>query len=72
MSNVSLGGRVIALLMIALAFASVALPADARSHRKKQEAPRSVKSETRIPVEAKRDPADLALDRKIKGICTGC
>lgn len=30
------------------------------------------KPEIRIPLEMKRDPADVALDRKIKGICKGC
>jgi hypothetical protein len=25
-----------------------------------------------IPTEQNRDPADVALDRKIKGICRGC
>jgi hypothetical protein len=27
---------------------------------------------TKIPVEPNRDPADVALDRRIKGICKGC
>jgi hypothetical protein len=46
----------------------------ARSHRApKVTAPASAtKSEAKIPVEANRDPADIALDRRIKGICKGC
>jgi hypothetical protein len=47
----------------------------ARSHRRapKSTAPAAAtKAETKIPVERNRDPADVALDRKIKGICKGC
>jgi hypothetical protein len=44
--------------------------AEARTHRR---APVSTsKPDAQIPVEMKRDPADIALDRKIKGICRGC
>jgi hypothetical protein len=32
----------------------------------------TTKPDTKIPVETNRDPADVALDRKIKGICKGC
>jgi hypothetical protein len=32
----------------------------------------STKPDAKIPEEMKRDPADIALDRKIKGICRGC
>jgi hypothetical protein len=28
--------------------------------------------DAKIPVETNRDPADVALDRRIKGICKGC
>jgi hypothetical protein len=47
----------------------------ARSHYRtpKSTAPAATtKAETKIPVEPNRDPADVALDRKIKGICKGC
>jgi hypothetical protein len=47
----------------------------ARSHHRapKSTAPAATtKAETKIPVETNRDPADVALDRKIKGICKGC
>jgi hypothetical protein len=47
----------------------------ARSHHPapKSTAPAATtKAETKIPVETNRDPAVVALDRKIKGICKGC
>jgi hypothetical protein len=47
----------------------------ARSHRQapKSTAPAATtKPDAKIPVEPNRDPADVALDRKIKGICKGC
>jgi hypothetical protein len=47
----------------------------ARSHHRapKTTAPASTtKSDAKIPVESNRDPEDVALDRKIKGICKGC
>jgi hypothetical protein len=47
---------------------------DARTHhRSKATVPvATTKADAKIPVETKRDPADVALDRKIKGICRGC
>jgi hypothetical protein len=47
----------------------------ARSHHRapKSTAPATTtKTDEKIPVETKRDPADIALDRKIKGIFKGC
>jgi hypothetical protein len=47
----------------------------ARTHHRapKTTAPASAtKSDAKIPVEMNRDPADVALDRRIKGICKGC
>jgi hypothetical protein len=47
----------------------------ARSHHRapKTTAPVTMtKPDTKIPVESNRDPEDVALDRKIKGICKGC
>jgi hypothetical protein len=32
----------------------------------------ATKTESTSPAEKNRDPADVALDRKIKGICRGC
>jgi hypothetical protein len=48
---------------------------NARTHYRapKITAPASAtKSNAKIPVETNRDPADIALDRRIKGICKGC
>jgi hypothetical protein len=48
---------------------------NARTHHRapKTTAPASAtKSDAKIPVEMNRDPADVALDRRIKGICKGC
>jgi hypothetical protein len=50
-------------------------PAAARTHHralKTAASPAGNKPDVKIPVEMKRDPADVALDRKIKGICHGC
>jgi hypothetical protein len=47
----------------------------ARTHHRAPKTTASVaatKPDAKIPVETKRDPADIALDRKIKGICKGC
>jgi hypothetical protein len=47
----------------------------ARSHHRapKSTAPAATtKPDAKIPAEPNRDPADIALDRKIKGICNGC
>jgi hypothetical protein len=47
----------------------------ARSHHRapKTTAPvTTTKPDAKISVETNRDPADVALDRKIKGICRGC
>ena len=48
---------------------------DARTHHrvsKTSALAATTKPDAKIPVEVKRDPADVALDRKIKGICNGC
>jgi hypothetical protein len=68
-----------ALVLMLLAILSLGLcgthRADARTHRHARETAAPVattKPDAKIPVEMKRDPADIALDRKIKGICKGC
>jgi hypothetical protein len=38
----------------------------------KRNVPTVATTPVEIPKEEKRDPADIALDRKIKGICRGC
>jgi hypothetical protein len=48
---------------------------DARTHHRapKRTVPAvEMKSGAVIPDKQSRDPADIALDRKIKGICRGC
>jgi hypothetical protein len=47
---------------------------EARTHHPavKSTPPIIAKPDAKIPVEMNRDPADIALDRKIKGICRGC
>jgi hypothetical protein len=49
-------------------------PVAARTHHRapKTTAQATTKPDVKIPVEMKRDPADVALDRKIKAICNGC
>jgi hypothetical protein len=47
----------------------------ARTHHrtpKRTVAAAATKTEATSPVEKNRDPADVALDRRIKGICKGC
>jgi hypothetical protein len=41
-------------------------------HRTPRPIATATKPDAKIPVETKRDPADIALDRRIKGICKGC
>jgi hypothetical protein len=64
-------------LLVLIALALAASPISARPHRRAAEptplpvaSPVAPKS-ANIP-EKDRDPADIALDRKIKGICRGC
>jgi hypothetical protein len=47
----------------------------ARTHhraRNKTVPPAATQTEATSPAEKNRDPADVALDRRIKGICRGC
>ena len=60
---------------IALATVSLATsPADAQKYHGARTTPQQtvMKSDRKPLVEQKRDPADVALDRWIKGICRGC
>jgi hypothetical protein len=67
------------IMLIALA-ANPAASARARHRVPKAPAATSVAKTSAAPADAKpqntpekdRDPADVALDRKIKGICRGC
>lgn len=61
------------LMIMAVALPTAALNARTHHRAAKTTAPvRTTKLNTKIPVEMKRDPADVALDHKIKGICKGC
>jgi hypothetical protein len=63
------------LLTVAVVALCAAAAVDARSHH---HAPKGAvpaaasKTEATSSPEKNRDPADVALDRKIKGICSGC
>jgi hypothetical protein len=64
-----------ALLTIMVVALCATHAVDARTHHRgpKTAAPvATTKPDAKIPIETNRDPADLALDRKIKGICRGC
>jgi hypothetical protein len=68
-----------ALVRISLSILVIGLcvsqPAHARIHRLAPAAAAGAatpKPDAQIPVKMKRDPADMALDRKSKGICKGC
>jgi hypothetical protein len=62
----------IAMAMVAL-FATHAVHARTHHRAPKTTAPASAtKPDAKIPVETSRDFADVALDRRIKGICKGC
>jgi hypothetical protein len=59
------------ILVVALC-ATHAVAAGTHHRTPKRTAPvATTKPDAKIPVEVKRDPADVALDRKIKGICRG-
>jgi hypothetical protein len=62
---------IIATVVVALC-ATHAVYARSHRHAAKTTAPAAIKTGVKIPVETNRDPADVALDRKIKGICRGC
>jgi hypothetical protein len=60
------------VLVVALCATRVAL---ARTHHPAPETTTpaaAAKIDANIPQEKNRDPADVALDRRIKGICRGC
>jgi hypothetical protein len=65
---------IFALLAIIVAAFCATRNVDARTHHRVPKAVpvATTKADAKIPVETKRDPADVALDRKIKGICKGC
>jgi hypothetical protein len=64
----------LAILAVALCATTHAVFARSRHRAPKGTAPAAAttKPDAKIPVETSCDPADVALDRKIKGICRGC
>jgi hypothetical protein len=66
-----LSARMILVFVVALGATSSVL---GRTHHRapKKAAPTVATTPVEIRKEEKRDPADIALDRKIKGICRGC
>jgi hypothetical protein len=67
--------RMLSTIVVVALFAIHAAYARTRYQVPKQTASvatSSTKPDAKIPEEMKRDPADIALDRKIKGICRGC
>jgi hypothetical protein len=63
------------LIVVAVVALSATHSIDARTHHRKPKitaATATTNPEAKMPIETKRDPADIALDRKIKGICRGC
>jgi hypothetical protein len=67
------GIRTILVIVGVALCATHAVDARARHRAPKSTVPAATtKPDAKIPVETNRDPADVALDRKIKGICRGC
>jgi hypothetical protein len=66
-----LGGMLLMVIVLALC-ATQAVVARTHRHASKSTAPAVAKIGANIPPEKNRHPEDVALDRKIKGICRGC
>jgi hypothetical protein len=65
-------GTLLTMMMVALTTPDAV---DARAHHRTPKTTAqasSTRSDAKIPVETSRDPADVALDRRIKSICKGC
>jgi hypothetical protein len=61
------------ILVFVFAFSTTSSVLGRTHHRAPRKAtPTVATTPVEIPKEEKRDPADVALDRKIKGICRGC
>jgi len=68
-----LGRRTFLTIMMVALFTTHAV--FARTHHrapKRTASGATITTETTSPPEKNRDPADVALDRQIKGICRGC
>jgi hypothetical protein len=67
------GTRTFLTIMVVALFATHAVFARTHHRAPKRIMPaEATKPDAVIPVEQNRDPADVALDRQIKGICRGC
>jgi hypothetical protein len=67
------GTRTFLTIIVVALFATHAV--FARTHHrapKRSEPAATITTEATSPPEKNRDPADVALDRRIKGICRGC
>jgi hypothetical protein len=66
------GTRTFLTIMVVALFTTNAVFARTHHAPKRTVPAATTKTETTSPAEKNRDPADVALDRKIKGICRGC
>jgi hypothetical protein len=64
--------RTFSVIAITALCATHAVAAKTHHRGSRATTPAATRSDAQIPVETKRDPADIALDCKIKGICNGC
>jgi hypothetical protein len=67
------GTRTFLTIMVVALFTTHAVYARTHHRAPKRAAPiAATTTEASSPPEKNRDPLDVALDRQIKGICTGC
>lgn len=66
------GTRTFLTILVVALFTSPAVYAWTHHRTLKRSAPAATTTEVGSPPEKNRDPADVALDRQIKGICRGC
>jgi hypothetical protein len=66
------GTRTSLTIMVVALFTTHAVFARTHHRAPKRIVPATTTTEATSPAEKNRDPADVALDRQIKGICRGC
>jgi hypothetical protein len=66
------GTRTFLTILVVALFTSHAVCARTHHRTPKRAVPAATTTEASSPPEKNRDPADVALDRQIKGICRGC
>jgi hypothetical protein len=67
------GTRMFLTIIVVALFATHAVFARTHHRAPKKTGPAAtITTEATSPPEKNRDPADVALDRRIKGICRGC